>query len=155
MQTKTIVIASLAAFFGVIFAVDGAMIALSLGGQDGLVVDHEYTKSLHYDDVVQQQKRQAKLGWQVALTPPGKPAAPVTLEVADKAGNPLSGASVTVHFQRPTAVGMDQEVPLLEQGRGLYAGQTTLASAGQWDAVIQVRHGSERYLRRQRITVGG
>lgn len=155
MQTKTIVALSLAGFFGVIFAVNGTYIALSLSGQDGLVVDHEYTKALHYDDVVQQQKRQAKLGWQVALTPPAAPAAPVTLDLRDKAGQPLSGASVTVAFQRPTAVGMDQDVPLLEAAKGRYVGTPKLASAGQWDAVIAVRHGQEFYKRRQRILVGG
>jgi nitrogen fixation protein FixH len=155
MQTKSVVIISLAAFFGVIFAVNGTFIALSLTGQDGLVVDHEYAKALHYDDVVQQQKRQAKLGWQVALTPPAAPAAPVALDLRDGAGQPLAGASVTIAFQRPTAVGMDQDVPLRETGKGRYVGSPKLASAGQWDAVIEIRHGQDRFQRRQRIRVGG
>jgi nitrogen fixation protein FixH len=154
MQTKTIVIASLATFFGVVFAVNGAYIALSLSGQDGLVVDHEYNKALHYDDVVQQQKRQAQLGWQVSLTPPAQPAAPVTLDLKDRSGQALTGASVQVAFQRPTAIGMDQDVPLVEDGHGHYVGQVRLAQAGQWDAVIEIRHGQERYARRQRIQVG-
>jgi nitrogen fixation protein FixH len=155
MQTKTIVIISLATFFGVVASVNGAYIALSLSGQDGLVVDHEYNKALHYNDVVQQQKRQAQVGWQVTLTPPATPAAPVTLLVADKTGKPLSGASAKIAFQRPTAVGMDQDAPLVESGQGRYVGEVKLASAGQWDAVIDVRHGTERYQRRQRIHVGG
>jgi nitrogen fixation protein FixH len=155
MKSSTYVMVSLAGFFGVIFAVNGAFITLSLTGQDGLVKDHGYDKSLHYDDVIQQQKRQAKVGWQVTLKPPQTPAAPVALSLVDKAGKPLTGASVKVDFQRPTAVGMDQEVPLVDQGQGHYTGKATLASAGQWDAVIQVRHGDEQYLRRQRIRVGG
>lgn len=154
MQTKTIVILSLAAFFGVVFAVNGTYIALSLSGQDGLVVDHEYAKALHYDDVVQQQKRQAKLGWRVDLRVPANPTATVGLDLHDKAGQPLTGAMATIAFQRPTAVGMDQDVALVEAGAGHYQGKTHLARAGQWDAVIDVRHGQDLYRRRQRIHVG-
>jgi nitrogen fixation protein FixH len=155
VQAKTAVIVGLSTFFGVIFAVNGFMIVSAFTGSDGLVADHDYDKALHYNDVVQQQKRQSRLGWQVGLDPPGRLGDGVGVRVTGKDGRPLRGATVAVAFERPTAMGLDTAVTLAEAVPGRYVGPVTLMRSGNWDAIIRIVHGQDRYVTRRRIRVAG
>ncbi|MBC7545135.1 MAG: FixH family protein [Candidatus Sericytochromatia bacterium] len=155
MQAKTAVIVSLSAFFGVIFAVNGFMMYNAFTSHDGLVTDHEYAQALHYNDVIQQQKRQARLGWQVTLDAPKRIGDGVSVAVTGSDGVAVSGAQVAVAFERPTEMGLDAAATMVESAAGTYAGPVTLKKAGHWDAVIRIDRGTDRYVTRRRIRVAG
>lgn len=155
MQTKTIVIAGLSLFFGTVIAVNATMIVLSMRTADGLVVDHEYSKALHYDDVIQQRKRQATYGWRVTLKAPGDRIGPVTVEARDADDRPLDGATVAVTFLRPTQDGLDQSISLQETDAGRYGADVNLPLIGMWDAQVTIRQGERLFQQTERVWVGG
>ena len=50
-------------FFGVVFVVNGVMIYSALSTHTGLVANEPYRKGLHYNERIEADERQARLGW--------------------------------------------------------------------------------------------
>ncbi|MEQ1705902.1 MAG: FixH family protein, partial [Rickettsiales bacterium] len=51
------------AFFGFIAAVNAVMVTLAIRTHSGVVTEHPYEKGLAYNQVVEAEKNQQKLGW--------------------------------------------------------------------------------------------
>ena len=50
-------------FFGAIFAMNGAMIYSAISTYSGIVSNEPYRKGLHYNDRIDADARQTRLGW--------------------------------------------------------------------------------------------
>jgi nitrogen fixation protein FixH len=87
-----------------------------------------YRRSLAWDEVMAQERLNARLGWQIALTTPlvSRPG-PSSLSVSllDRAGKPLSGATIRV-----------EAFAVARAGQVLRAVLTPVAVPGQYQALL-------------------
>ena len=66
--TGRMVLFGLIAFFGVVFAVNGTMLALALKTNTGMVANEPYRKGLKYNERIAAEERQQALGWKSEIT---------------------------------------------------------------------------------------
>lgn len=100
-----------------------------------------------YNQYLEQLEAQRRRGWQVRrgwLSPPvAATPAPFQVEVRDKAGAPVVGASVRVEFLRPSDRRQDRSVTLPAVDAGRYRADVTLPQPGMWDVLIHIRRGED------------
>lgn len=152
--TGKVVLASLIAFFGVVFGVNGLMMALAIKTLPGTEVDSAYAASLGYENEIAAARDQERRGWKVdaKLTrePDGK--ATLRVEARDKAGLPLTGLAFTGRLERSTDKQFDREITLAELGGGIYQGAVTEVLPGRWDLVLEGDHNAIRmFLSKNRL----
>ncbi len=116
-------------FFGTIISVNLTMAMFAVGSWTGLVVKNSYVASQHFNDTLEDARRQKALGWSSALEYRDGAA---HLALADNAGRKLHGFKVTVRFSRPTHELDDRDVALAE-GAHDYEAPIDLAP-GVWNA---------------------
>lgn len=144
------------AFFGVIFAVNGAFVFFALTSWPGLTTGRAYEEGLAYNETLAAAQTQSALGWQsrVSLgptTPKGR-VLDVWLRNADGL---LSGATVTAHLRRPLSEGLDMTVALKPAGPGRYTGMVRLPALGRWRAEITAgEDGVGRYRMAHELVAG-
>jgi nitrogen fixation protein FixH len=110
------------------------------------VVAHgeEASKSIaHYRNM---DKKLSRLGWHVEVDGldvlrPGQPG-DVRVLVSDKDARPVSDVSVNLDLGRPGQMA-EQQVMLQRAGDGSYQARVTLASAGEWLAVLVLERDGE------------
>lgn len=121
------------AFFGVIFAVNGAFVFFALDSWPGLISRHYYDEGIHYNRTLAAAENQAALGWNSRLDWNGRELA-VTLTGRD--GKPLAGLDVTVKLVRPTSEGHDFTAALTSQADGTYRAAVDFPLPGLWRAEV-------------------
>ncbi|WP_298610578.1 FixH family protein [uncultured Thiothrix sp.] len=97
----------------------------------------------HLDQLEVQKERgwQVKNGWQ--QTPRiGQPTV-FSINVLDKAGQPITGATVEVSFLRPADKTKDKHFSLPESGSGNYGQSILLDEPGSWTVVLRIQRGDE------------
>lgn len=118
---------------------------------------------------VQQQAERSTLGWQAKLHSPqrvqndpialesaarfiltGSPTQ-FTLELNDRAGNPVQGGHVTINAQWPGSPEFDSVATLEEVAPGSYAGAIEFSRPGNWDVIIEVKHQDSLFEMEQRV----
>ncbi|MDJ0942345.1 MAG: FixH family protein [Kiloniellales bacterium] len=142
-------------FFLVVFAANGAMIAVALSTWTGLETDSAYQDGLAYNDRLAERAAQEALGWRVALAlePAGGTAAELRVRLLGPSGEALYADEVRARFKRPTLEGHDFAVTLENRGAGLYGRQVTLPLPGQWDVELTVTKDGDRHSSRRRVTL--
>ncbi len=137
--TGKVVLASLVAFFGVVFGVNGLMMTLAIKTLPGTEVDSAYAASLAYENEISAARDQEQRGWKVdaKLTRELDGKATLRLEARDKAGLPLTGLAFTGRLERPADKQFDREITLAELGGGVYQGAVTDVLPGRWDLVLE------------------
>jgi len=141
------VLITLVVFFGVIFAVNGAMIYAALSTLTGTDTDSAYQAGLQYEQEVAEAQAQDARHWRVdAKLTPSAAGERVDLSARDAGGRPLAGMDAAVTFERPTDRRLDRSVALVEDAAGRFHGSAALA-AGQWDLVIELTHGGAQMFR--------
>jgi nitrogen fixation protein FixH len=134
--TGRFVLVTLLAFFGVVFAVNFAMMKLAIDTLPGTEVDSAYTASLGYGrEIADQDTRNWRIDARIRRGPDGD--ATLQVEARDNGGTPLSGMKFQGRLERPTDRRADHAVELAEVGIGIYRGTVSLVPAGQWDLVIE------------------
>lgn len=125
------------AFFGAIFAMNGAMIYSAISTYSGIVSNEPYRKGLHYNDRIAADARQARLGWTetVAVGRDGH----VVVTVLGRDGQPIGGASLEAQIGRPTTNRHDIKIDLRETAAGRYEAQVSALDEGNWTISIDVR----------------
>lgn len=112
------------------------------------VISHDFhKKEALYNQYLQQVERQRQRGWQVDkgwLNEPvaGEPAV-FRVAVRTREGEPLTDATVTGQFIRPSTSRLDVAFELAEASPGVYESKLTLPAAGNWNLVLQVRKGDD------------
>ena len=141
-------------FFLVVIAVNGTMIWVALGSWTGLATNQAYDRGLTYNRNLEAAARAAALGWQpsLAATLDGETGT-VELILNGADGAPVTGAEVTVRFERPTSEGLDFAVPLAGTAPGVYRGGFVLPAEGAWNLHATIRRGEDLYVHDQRVVL--
>jgi nitrogen fixation protein FixH len=137
--TGRFVLLTLVSFFGVVFAVNFAMVKLAIDTLPGTEVDSAYSASLGYGREIVAARDQDTRNWRIdAHIQRGTDGeATLQVEARDSGGRPLSGLKFQGRLERPIDRRADRPVGLAEVGIGIYRGTAPLVAAGQWDLVIE------------------
>lgn len=133
------------AFFGVIFAVNGAFIYLAVSTFPGLEVESSYKAGQQFEDEMAAGKAQAERDWKVdaAIRPAGNDAS-VEIHFADKSGADLHGLDVRVRLIHAVDPDHDHAASLPELASGTYRAVLPNVKDGMWSLTIEAYKGSER-----------
>lgn len=158
-------------FFMVVISVDVVFITLAETGLDrrfseiilpepasegsvssifpGVVAGDYQKKEALYNEYLEKRRIQDALGWQVKkgwLSDPyhGKPAV-FQVELRDRDGKPLNGASGAGQFQRPSDMRDDVFFDMKGVGNGLYQAEVVLPQPGRWSLLLNMKHEDDDY----------
>ncbi len=118
------------AAFAVIIAVNTVLIVMATRTFSGLVVEKPYLKGIAYEETLQREAEQAKLGWQVTTAFRN---GEVGLRYLDRAGQPIPTLAVRARVTSPVGLESPLTVDLPYRGEGWYAARVSLPRAGQWE----------------------
>ncbi|MEO8619826.1 MAG: FixH family protein [bacterium] len=107
-----------------------------------------YRKAVAWDSTLAQAKRSAALGWQLTpvLGPIGNgTAAPLTLQVRDSTGAPVSAVQVSVEARQVAHADAVVRGTLSPVGDGAYTALLPLAHAGLWEFRVVATRGADRF----------
>jgi nitrogen fixation protein FixH len=113
-----------------------------------------YRKAVAWDDEMAQQQRNIALGWSArAALRLGVGGAPGRLELilADSAGRPLAGATVSALVMHNARAADVQELSLRDEGSGRYAARVAADRGGIWEVRLTVERGAQRFTARERV----
>ncbi len=145
-------------FFGVVIAVNGSMLYVSLRDAPAVVNEDPWAKGLTYQEEIDQANRVAELNWKVTL------GISDALEATDKVSKrkiqvqisgpqgPISDAKVVLYAVRPSASSLDRQITLVEAEPGLYGAELSL-SFGLWQFRLVIKKDSETVLVKEERTV--
>jgi nitrogen fixation protein FixH len=152
--TGRMVLLMLVGFFGVMLAVNFVFATYAVKTFSGLDADNPYDSGLAYNKEIAAAKAQAELGWTVDLTrTPDAGGAQITVTVKDKAGQPVSGLDVAVHFFYPATRKLDRQIAAAAVAEGVYSGSSPL-EPGRWDVEVDLTRDGQRLFRsRNPLTV--
>ncbi|WP_370675678.1 FixH family protein [Pleomorphomonas sp. PLEO] len=133
------------AFFGVVFAVNGAFVYFAESTFPGLEVESSYKAGQEFEGEVQAGKAQAERGWTVdaAVRPVGDDAS-VEIHFRDKAGADLHGLDVRASLIHAVDPNNDHSASLPEVASGTYRTVLPKVQAGMWELTIEAYKGNER-----------
>jgi nitrogen fixation protein FixH len=138
------VLASVVAFFAVVFAVNGYFLFAALSTYSGVVSVEPYVKGLHYNQRIAAQERQDELKWIAELGTPVADA-PLQLRLSDRVGNGIDGLAIAARLGRPATQSYDRQLTFLSRGNGLYEAAVGKLAPGGWLLAIEAT-------RRRRVT---
>ena len=133
------VLAGFLAFFGVVLAVNGAMIYSAISTHTGLVAIEPYRKGLYYNERIAAGERQDRLGWIVALEV--RLDGSVLLRLAETAGRPVRNLKISAVLGRPSTNRHDMALTLVEKEPGEYATLAPPLSEGSWLFAFEAAYG--------------
>lgn len=126
-------------FFGVMFIVNGVFVFFALTSFSGLSVQDSYKRGLNYNIEIESAEYQSARGWKVDLGVDnlGSNRVHISLEVADKNGNKISGLGAVATLRRP--LGADKLISqTMLMSKGEFETEFVLETTGQWDLTIEV-----------------
>ena len=141
----------LLALFAVIVLVNGIFAWLAVRSNTGLVSRTAYEDGLAYNQTLEEQAREAGLGWSVVRNGADFPAQ-LVYELRDAEGLPLGSAYVQVKAMRPVGEGAF-EVELTEFTDGTYAAEVTWPAPGVWLLEATFMHEGRSLTAHERVTV--
>jgi len=107
-----------------------------------------YERAAHYDDVLDEERDSALLGWTaVAAIDAGA----VEVSLRDAAGGPVRGAHVDVTGYHRAHAGSPIAVGLIEVAPGVYRAAIPRARAGWWDLTIKSSQGHLGHVARMAV----
>ena len=140
--------------FVVILAANGIMVFFAFDSFTGVSTDDSYRRGLGFNKQLEAQERATALAWQVAARlDRGAAGRRLVLALHDKAGRPLSSATVRAEFRRPIERGLDFTVALTPRGDGLYEAPVREPRPGQWQVVFHIAVGGDRIAAERRFVV--
>jgi len=136
------VAAAFLTFFAVVFLMNGAMIYAAISTYSGLVANEPYRKGLHYNERIDADERQARLGWRDSVTITRTGAIVVTLEAPGQ--GPVIGVHANAILGRPSTNRHDIKLPLIETSPGRYEAQAGPLADGTWTIELEARRGASQ-----------
>lgn len=130
----------LVGFFAVVIAVNLLMARFAVGTFGGTVVANSYVASQHYNDWLEEGRRQAALGWQVQLSRDA--AGRLQLVARDRAGQMLDGATATAVAEHP--LGQKAAQKLSFAGSPALLTSNAALPAGRWRVRLQINVGDQQ-----------
>lgn len=144
--TGRMVLFGVLAFFGVVFAANGALVFFALDTFPGLAADHAYDAGLAYNRVLETARQQQMRGWVSAISLEGG-GRDVVVRIAAREGAPVTGLAARVTFRRPLGAAHRHTVALAEKSPGTYVGAAALPLAGRWYGIVEASQGGEAVFR--------
>ena len=142
----------------VVITVNVIFITVAIKTNPGLVDDDYYEQGRYHDANYQKKmETRSRLGWNISMqTPetinlntPGN----YSVNVVDRVGNPLKGATITMHAYRPSDASADLQTELEKVAEGVFQSKLALPLKGIWDINITVAQGEESLDISRRVTV--
>jgi hypothetical protein len=118
--------------------------------REDLVSDNYYEQELKYQNQIDASARAQKSGAAIACDS-AETAVVIRLPAAQMAQN-LSG---TIEFYRPSAPGLDRELPLTPRADGTQTLDVSKFAAGLWRVRVKWVAAGENYFLERKITVAG
>lgn len=148
-------LAILLAFFGVVSAVDGAMIYSAVSTFRGEVEARPYERGLAYNRDIARARQQAARQWKVEASIARGASGETRLVVAarDAAGAQVTGAVVTATLAAPADMKRDARVALRETAPGRYEGAAAVPPGWRNLTLTVERDGSEMFRSKNRVLV--
>jgi nitrogen fixation protein FixH len=144
---RTVLIA-LIAFFGVVGAVNAAMVYFATSTFGGVEVASSYQAGLKFQDELAAVRAQDARHWEVeARLDRRGDDADLVVALRDADGKPISGVVVAARLAHPADFRHDHDVMMAAAGPGLFKGTTDATLSAQWDLVIDVTRGGEHLFR--------
>lgn len=140
----------IAAFFGVVTAVNGIFVYYALSSWSGLTASDAYNRGLAYNHVLDEAAAQRKLGWGAEM---GWRRGNAEARFVDRDGSPLKGLEIAARFSRPLGEGEPIDVMLVAKAPGVYMAPIELPLPGQWDMQIEASGAGGRYRATTRLVV--
>ena len=132
------VLATLVAFFGTVFAVNGVLVFEALKTHSGVVAQEPYRKGLAYNDRIAADELQTALGWKAAIA--FSATSEVVLTLLDRTDKPLIGLEISGSLGRSATERLDAKLSFTETSPGVYAASTAIKDAGDWLITIEARN---------------
>ncbi len=116
----------------------------------GAVSNNNQDEEKQFDEYVLKLKEQRQRGWKISGkwdTPPpmvNQPAS-FTFIAKDKAGNAITGATLTTDFRRSSDMKQDTLVTFKESSGGVYSATLTLPLAGCWTMKVLLKKGDDEH----------
>lgn len=139
-------LAVMAAFFGVVIAVNVTMAIYANTSWTGFVVHNSYVAGLEFNRKSQEHRRQVALGWSSALAVAG---GTVRFGVTDAEGRPVALKSGTASFRRPVSDAEDTRLALTPASGGALEAPFALRD-GPWIVEIEADDGRDAPWREMR-----
>lgn len=124
-----------AAFFGLIFAVNGVFLYSAIESFPGEDTPKSYIQGINYNDALQARSAQKKLGWRAEM---GAVNNELQIRMIQKDGTPLTGLVIVGGVRHSAATSHDQSLVFRSMGKGLYAADISELQAGSWEAFASV-----------------
>lgn len=136
------VLACLLAFFGVVFAVNGAFIYYALATHPGDDVKDAYVAGIEYNRELAEKREQQKLGWQASLAVKSDARSGEFIEVAfvDARGEPVRGLKLNATLRSPVVASQDRPIKFVSEGPGVFRADVDEPKSAQWDLVVEARN---------------
>jgi nitrogen fixation protein FixH len=131
------VLALFLAFFGAIFAVNGALIYAAVSTHTGLVANEPYRKGLAYNERIFADEHQAQLGWseRLELGRDGH----LRFVLAERDSRPVGGLRIRGVLGRAATNRHDVNLAFVETAPGQYEAQGPEIAAGSWLIALEAR----------------
>jgi len=111
-----------------------------------------YRKAIAWDSTAAERDRSAALGWRAdARLEPGPSGTLAVVTLRDRAGGPVTAATVTVHAIHDAEATRIVPGVLLPRRDGTYAAVLPLERRGLWELRIDARRGEQRFERSLRV----
>ena len=133
------------AFFGVTVSVNVVMATLAIRTHSGTVTEHPYEQGIKYNDVVNAEMAQEKLGWKGDITLKDDV---LKFTLHDKSGASIVPQKLTAHFVRPTQKGMDFDVVMTDE-----QAHVSFPMKGLWEVRIYADIGDKKYQQAKRLVI--
>lgn len=145
----------IAAFFGIVIAVNAVFVYVATSSWTGVATENAYVKGLDYNATLRDAEAQDALGWAARLRSTAEADGATRISTEIRAGElPVRGLAVEAVLRRPTDAAADRTVTLYEARRGVYDAVVDLPLKGQWDVEVTARNAAgDRYRLRRRIWV--
>lgn len=140
-------------FPGIIFALLGlnfvivGITVFAANSDGGAVIEpNYYRRALHWDDQRVLEERGRVLGWSAVVDLTAQDGATaIGVQLADRAGDPIGGATVRALAFRSAAAGRRHELILREVGPGRYEGLVPARGGGAWHVELRIEARGELF----------
>lgn len=137
--------ATLVGFFLVLLTVDSTIIHLAENGFPGTVSHDFQEKEALYNDYLEKRHKQKQQNWTVKKgwleTVRRGDKSIFQIEVNDKQGTPVNGATLSGEFLRPSDSSLDQVFEMSEVSVGRYQAELIMPVSGEWQLVMTIGKG--------------
>lgn len=128
-------LAGVLAFFATVIAVNVVFIVAALRTFPGEEEQKPYFQGLHYNDTLEERRRQEALGWRVIVDRAERHengVGVVGLTIEGRNGDPVRGLTVTGALARPASEAVHQ-LDFDDLGDGRYTADIESLGSGVWD----------------------